>query len=296
MKSPSQWFAGIFFQGQLSLVSESILVLSAMKKILPLFILPLSIFLALSCAKEETDIKPEGCSLTTIQNIGGSQRTYIYGTDGLVKTIRINESGFNTRIEITRKASGELESSLWYFESELAYKEKYTYENGRIVKTALVNPSFEAAVWGIHQLKYDEQGRLAEYTTEFGDPESDARYLYEYNEQGIQIRYETRYLDGRLQYKQIIKPAGTIAKSAESFLLERGLPYELPYGYAYPTADPGIGSVMDVYGPDSLGREKLLSTFILKTRKTNGKDFAEQIVWNSEGGDVVTNYVFNGCD
>lgn len=247
-----------------------------------------------SCKDKPTE--PEGeCRVTGMKSNGGGTRSFVYdATTGLIKTFNIFNNGFNTKMDLTHNSQGQLVSTLYTFDKNVAYKELYTYQNGRIVTATEVDPKVETSVWTVHNLKYDEQGRITEYTTVNNDA-SDTRFIFGYDAQGIQTKFEVYTLAGVLQYRQIITPAGTPVKSTETFLMERGLPYELYYGNAYPLLSPGVGSKMEIYTQDAVGNIVLALSLTLKSQNVDAKGFVTETTWGNTSGNDVTSFSFAGC-
>ncbi len=253
--------------------------------------------LPLSCEKDgDGSVTPQGCYLAGFQSTGTGSRSFAYNEKGLVKTFNLSKDGYNTKFDLTYDDKNLLISSICTIGGELAFKEKYAYENGRISTVTMVDPKNDIGVWGTHRIKYDQEGRIIEYTNEFGDAPTDSKHIFEYNAQGVQTKYEVVLLKGDLKYRQIIKPAGTPVKSAESYLMEHGVPYELPLGYAFPKVDPGIGSVMELYATDLEGKIVLVNSYTLNTQKVNAKGFVEQSLWSTVKGEILNNYSFQGCN
>lgn len=251
--------------------------------------------LTLSSCKKDEPAEPEGeCRVTGMKNNGGGTRTFAYDTTGLIKTFTILKDGFNTRMDLSRNSQGQLTSTTYTFDKELAYKELYTYENGRIVTATEVDPNAETSIWTVHKLKYDEEGRIVEYTTENNDA-SDTKFIFAYDAQGVQTKFEVYTLTGLLQYRQVITPAGTPVKSTETFLMERGLPYELYFGNAYSKVSPGVGSTMQIYTQDAVGNIVLALSLSLKSQTVDPNGFVTESTWGNSSGNDVTTYSFKGC-
>lgn len=222
-------------------------------KLLILFI-SLLIF---SCKKEDAT-PAETCRVSAIDRGNGNTHAYTYDADGKVTIMTRELFGHKAIYTLTYDKSGILESSKNTFDGIENSTERYTYFNNKITT---VNITFDGGK-GINKIKYDSDGRMSEFSYEFGDPNNDGVQSFEYDTNGILIKSSFKDLQGNKLFELIIKPVG-IVKSPEQLLSNNGLPFDILVGNPWATVRGGVGTTYESFTPDSKG--KLVSDGIDKT-------------------------------
>ena len=254
----------------------------------------LLISLLISCEKNEPVLVEGNCLLKSYASQNKGTGSFEYRESGLVKSYIHDLQGFKTKVELTHNSSGDLISSLWYFDNVLGSKEIYIYQNGLISKVTVVNPMNDADIYGNLNIKHDNKGRIIEIKVEFGDPMIDRTLSYTYNDQGLAIKYVLHDADNKVVFIETVTPKGSPAKSSTTFLTEKGLPYDLVFGEAYVDLEAGQGSITELQIPDLDGKLKVVSTRTITGLNINAKGYCDNITSSDSKNSIK--YLFENCN
>lgn len=269
-----------------------------MKKIL--FITTAFLLFAFLNSCKKTDYPPfykESCkvlSTAVVEDDGGYKAIYTYDTKGNISGETTNMFGIDIEYKYKRKSNGEIESAYVLYAGQYNGTTRFTYSNGRVVKLEdfYEDPSYGDFPMGIvSNLKYNPKGLITEITQEFEyNPENSLKKVYEYDAMGQITRKTTSDLNGKVIRQEIHKNVGASSPSSAIYLTEHGLPFQIYFLYPYEYSDPGIGSAVGIYSPDSNGKLVLAYNFIIKSKELNARGYTESITRVLEKEDYTSTF------
>lgn len=260
----------------------------------------LSALVVQGCKTNDDATPLENCQVISIES-DGIRRGFKYDGAGLVKTMTIDLNGFVLDIELLHDSKGRLMESKWSMAGAAYQKEAYSYADGKINRVDIFLAEDSLTVFAVDHISYNQAGWMSVFEIEYMNEDlasEERKYLYEYNPAGMLTSYLQLDGAGNQISKVITKPSGAMApKASEQYLIDHGLPYDLPFGYPLSTTDPGEGSVMEAYQPGPDGNLQLKETLTLKLVRANSRGFMENAVWADPAGKEVINlrYAFDQC-
>jgi hypothetical protein len=237
------------------------------------------LFLIFSCKKDEVTTPADTCKVSIIDRGNGNKHTYTYDATGKVSTMsrEFDGSGSGTISKyvytFTYDNAGLLIKSVSTLDGKDNGSETYTYTTGKISKVSFKDATGSA---GTNNIKYDEAGRIIYFSFETGNPDDTVIQYFAYDANGIEIKKGIKGSDGSIYFEVVTKPVG-IAKSSEQLLSKCNLPYDVLTGYSWSANRGDVGTILEIFEPDSNG--KLVSSGKEKVTvvKLDAKGFISEI-------------------
>lgn len=243
-----------------------------------------------SCKK--IDLPPnfkENCKLlkTTISVFSNYNTSYSYDQKGFVSSEETDMGDFRIRYDYSRKKDGEIISAQSFFDGEAGSVIKFTYESGRVVRLEEFWNNTPVGV--VHNIRYNAHGLLIEFTDEFADyPQYSRKNLFEFNSLGQMTKSFGEDLNGNVQHYELYKIKGSGSLAAENYLMQHGLPFQLAFSYAFFITDPGIGTEVQTYAPNTDGKLVWQNTITLKSKTLNARGYTESMAYVDENGNMAS--------